>query len=174
VTIFKSRLTDIGSAITTMPNAKAWWRCLLVYVAFLACVLPLGLAAGFLQPGLAPLPIAKLALLPIHLFLRPALVEELIFRAALLPRDSTRVSRRHLIGMSLFALAVFVVSHPLHAWLTRPAALGLFSSPVFLACATLLGIACTLAYLISRSLWPPVLLHWLSAWIWITLLGGRV
>jgi predicted Abi (CAAX) family protease len=167
------RLADMRAAITTLPDAETWRRCLLVYVAFLACVTPLGLASGFLQPGLAALTPARLAVLPIYLLLRPALVEELFFRAALLPRDCTRVSKRRLIGNAVVALVVFVASHPLHGWLTRPAALTLFSSPIFLTCATLLGIACTLTYLISRSLWPPVLLHWISVLIWITMLGGQ-
>jgi predicted Abi (CAAX) family protease len=26
---------------------------------------------------------------------------------------------------------------------------------------------------VSRSLWPPVLLHWSAVLIWITLLGGQ-
>jgi predicted Abi (CAAX) family protease len=28
-------------------------------------------------------------------------------------------------------------------------------------------------YLISRSLWPPVLLHWTAVLTWIALLGGQ-
>ena len=81
--------------------------------------------------------------------------------------------RRHLIVVSVVALAVFIVSHPLHAWISRPAALGLFTSPVFLVCAALLGIMCTLAYFISRSLWLPVLLHWITVVVWIMFLGGH-
>jgi CubicO group peptidase (beta-lactamase class C family) len=34
-------------------------------------------------------------------------------------------------------------------------------------------VACTVTYWISRSLWPPVLLHWSTVLIWITLLGGQ-
>jgi len=30
-----------------------------------------------------------------------------------------------------------------------------------------------MAYLISRSLWPPVLLHWITVVAWIILLGGQ-
>ena len=42
-----------------------------------------------------------------------------------------------------------------------------------LSLATLLGATCTAAYLISRSIWPPVVLHWLTVLAWIWLLGGR-
>jgi predicted Abi (CAAX) family protease len=113
------------------------------------------------------------AVLPVYLLLRPSLVEEKFFRAVLLPRDTTRVRRPYLITTAVVALTAFIVSHPINAWLFRPAALVLFTNPMFLVCATLLGIMCTLTYLISRSLWPPVLFHWITVVIWILFLGGQ-
>jgi uncharacterized protein len=166
------RLAEVRAAFLAVPDAQAWRRCLLVYVAFAASALPSGLASGVLQPGFAPLPPATLAIVALAIFVQPALVEELVFRALLLPRDRTRVSAPHLVAVCAAALAAYVAWHPLNAWLFRPAALQLFSSAAFLACATLLGIACTATYLISRSLWPPVLLHWLSVAAWIVALGG--
>lgn len=111
--------------------------------------------------------------LPVYVMFRPALLEELVYRALLLPRDAARVSRRRLTLTSAAALGVFVASHPLNAWLFRPAAWGLFTSPVFLVTAALLAVACTAVYLIAKSLWPPVLLHWSAVLIWIALLGGQ-
>ena len=167
------RLSDVRSAIRTLPDAQTWLHCLVVYAVFLACALPLGFVSGFLRPEVATFSRSMFVLLPLYMFLRPALVEELVFRALLLPRGTNGVRRGRLIVVSILALAVFVVSHPLHGWLTRPEALELFTSPIFLVFATLLGIACTVTYLISRSLWPPVLLHWMTVLIWITLLGGQ-
>jgi predicted Abi (CAAX) family protease len=71
------------------------------------------------------------------------------------------------------ALALYVASHPLNAILFRPQALALFESPVYLTLATLLGAACTAAYFISRSIWPPVAIHWLTVVAWLYLLGGH-
>jgi predicted Abi (CAAX) family protease len=51
--------------------------------------------------------------------------------------------------------------------------LALFTSPVFLVIAAFMGAAATVVYLISKSLWPPVLLHWTAVLTWITLLGGQ-
>jgi predicted Abi (CAAX) family protease len=167
------RLADVRAAVSTFPDAQTWLRCLVVYAGFLACALPLGFVSGFLRPEVATFPRSMFILLPLSLLLRPALVEELLFRALLLPRDTSRVGRMRLFVIATVALVVFVASHPLHGWLTRPDALGLFTSPIFLLFATLLGIACTLTYLISRSLWPPVLLHWITVVAWITLLGGQ-
>ena len=166
------RLADVRAAFVTLPGARTWGRCLVVYAAFVACALPIGFAAGLLKPGLAHLPPEMLAVLPSLLLLHPALVEEVIFRALLLPRDPARVSRRRLVAVSALALAAFVAWHPVNAWLFRPAAADLLANPAFLVCVALLGIACTVAYLISRSLWPPVLLHWITVAVWLILLGG--
>ena len=166
------RLTDVRAAVLTWPSTHTWKRCLLVYGLFAGCALSIGFGSGFLRPGIADLWPTMLALLPFCILLSPALLEELVFRAMLLPRDATRVSRPRLILISSVALSVFVAAHPLSAWLVRPTAWVLFTSPVFLITATLLGAACTAVYLISKSLWPPVLLHWSAVVVWITLLGG--
>ncbi len=91
----------------------------------------------------------------------------------LLPRDATRVTKPRLALISTMSLFAFVAAHPLSAWLFRRAAWGLFTSPEFLVIAAFLGAASTAVYLISKSLWTPVLLHWTAVLIWITLLGGQ-
>jgi predicted Abi (CAAX) family protease len=48
----------------------------------------------------------------------------------------------------------------------------LLADPRFLVQVTLLGLACSLAYLVSGSIWPPVLIHWLTVVVW--LLGHRL
>ena len=91
----------------------------------------------------------------------------------LLPRDATRVTKPRLALISTMSLVAFVAAHPLSAWLFRPAAWALFTSREFLVIAAFLGVASTAVYLISKSLWPPVLFHWTAVLIWITLLGGQ-
>jgi predicted Abi (CAAX) family protease len=107
------------------------------------------------------------------LLIQPSLVEEIVFRGLLLPRDARTMPRRRLAVVVATALAVYVASHPLNAWLFRPDVLSLFTSPVYLMLAALLGLACTIAYFISRSIWPPVAMHWLTVVTWIWFLGGQ-
>ena len=107
------------------------------------------------------------------IFLHPALVEEVVFRAVLLPRDAGSMTRSRLLLVAGAALAVYVASHPLNAWLFRPQVLSLFASPAYLVLATLLGATCTAAYLISRSIWPSVAIHWLTVIAWLWFLGGQ-
>lgn len=167
------RFKDLLAAVVTLPSTRQWWYCLIVYGVFIVCVLPIGLLSGFLSLKIAVLSPTECLFLIVYLLLRPALVEELIFRALLLPRDPASVERGRLVLISIVALIVFVASHPLNGWLLRPVAFALFTDPVFLSCAALLGISCTLAYYISKSLWPPVVIHWVTVAVWILLLGGQ-
>jgi predicted Abi (CAAX) family protease len=167
------RMRDLRAGCTTMPPAAVWRRCLLYYLVFLACALPLGLASGLLQVQPLRVGSGKLLGLAAYLFLRPALVEELVFRGLLLPRDSSAIPRLRLLAISAGSLSLFVVSHPLNGILFRSAALGLFTNPWFLAVAALLGATCTVAYLVSGSVWPGVAVHWLTVAGWIILLGGQ-
>lgn len=94
-------------------------------------------------------------------FAVPALLEELLFRVLPPPR------------LWPFALAAYVLFHPLNAWLFWPEARDVFYDPAFLFLAALLGGGCTLLYRRTRSLWPPVALHWLVVAGWLLFLGGE-
>ena len=129
--------------------------------------------SGLLRPGFATLTPAGMIGSGALLFVQPALVEEIVFRGLLLPRDYRSLPRGRLVAIAFVALVLYVVSHPINARLFRPQVLGLFESPAYLAITTLLGLACTATYLISRSLWPSVAIHWLTVVLWIWLLGGQ-
>jgi len=167
------RLQDLRDALTTIPDSRTWRSCGLVYGLFLGIALPIGFRSGLLRPGPAHLTPAELIGSGVLLFVQPALVEEIVFRGVLLPRDGRSWPRGRLVLVAGAALAVYVASHPINARLFRPQVLGLFESPAYLALTTLLGLACTAAFFISRSIWPSVAIHWLTVVIWIWLLGGR-
>jgi predicted Abi (CAAX) family protease len=167
------RLQDLREALTTIPDWRTWRTCALIYGLFLVCALPVGLLSRLLRPGAAHLTPPALIASGLLLFVQPALVEEIVFRGLLLPRNGASLPRGRLVRVAGAALAVYVVSHPINARLFRPQVLGLFESTPYLVLATLLGLACTTAYLISRSIWPSVAIHWLTVVIWIWLLGGQ-
>lgn len=167
------RLQDLREAVTTIPDWRTWRTCALVYGLFLVCALPVGLLSHLLRPSVAHLTPAEMIGAGLLLLVQPALVEEVVFRGLLLPRNGGSLPRGRLVLVAGAALAVYVASHPINARLFRPQVLGLFESTPYLVLATLLGLACTAAYLISRSIWPSVAIHWLTVMIWIWLLGGR-
>lgn len=171
--MLQERFADLRAAIVTLPPARTWLHCLLVYAAFAALALSIGFGSGLLRLSLAELSPKTFALLAITTFISPALAEEICFRVLPLPRNPARVTKRRLALLSTASLVAFVAAHPLSAWLFRPVAWALFTSPEFLTIAAFLGAASTAVYLISKSLWPPVLLHWTAVLTWITLLGGQ-
>lgn len=88
----------------------------------------------------------------------PALAEEMVFRVVLAGRTGWLRG-----GL---ALAAFVLWHPVQAWFGLPMAQPVFMEPAFLAIAALLGLVCTLAYRRSVSVWPAVMIHWLTVVAW--------
>ena len=167
------RWKDLREALTTAPDARTWLACAFVYAAFLLAAAPIGLLAGLLRPAVPHLSPGEAIGTGLLILLQPALFEEVVFRGLLLPRDVRRMSPSRVAAIAGAGLAVYVASHPLNAWLFRPDVLGLFASPVYLVLASLLGLACTSAYFISRSIWPPVAMHWLTVVTWIWFLGGQ-
>jgi predicted Abi (CAAX) family protease len=163
----------VVEALKTIPDRRAWARCGLVYGIFLICAFPIGMATGLLHPGWPSAAAQTIVVASLIALVHPAFVEELIFRVVLLPRRPSAMPRTKLIAIAVVALALYVVSHPLNALLARPAARVVFESPGYLALVTLLGLACTAAYWISRSIWPAVAIHWLTVVIWLWLLGGQ-
>jgi predicted Abi (CAAX) family protease len=146
---------------------------LAVLTVYGVLALALGFASGFLTlpwswPSLGPL-LPRLA----GLFLLPSLLEELLFRALLIPHPVEGFPWRPELAWIALSLGLFVLYHPLAARLWYPQARRLFDDPRFLVQATLLGLACSLAYAGTGSLWPPVLIHWLAVVIWLEPLRGR-
>ena len=167
------RSRDLRAAMTTMPDGPMWLRCAAVYALFLLVAAPIGLWSGLLRPGAPHLTPASTLVTALLVFLQPALVEEIVFRGILLPRDVRSMKRGRVALVAIAALALYVAAHPLNAWLFKPPLLRLFEDPVYLLLAALLGLTCTAAYFISRSLWPPVVIHWLTVLTWIWFLGGQ-
>jgi len=161
-----SVLARVRAALTTVPSIQDWQRAL-VEAAWLAPVLAaLGWFGQFVQPG--SVNIAGLLPIAVAAFFVPALAEELVFRAALLPAPSAAPS---LIRCG-FAVLAFVLWHPLqilwfgHAWAET------VLNPWFLVATAALAIASIRLYLATASIWPSVVLHWLVVITWKALGGA--
>jgi predicted Abi (CAAX) family protease len=162
--------TNLLAGLRTSPfqaPLRAW--LLLPFYAVIA--LGVGFGSGLFQ--FEPLTSRMALLLPFTLFIFPSLLEEAFFRGLLIPRDIADRGRKRLIlaigGSTLF----FVIWHPLGALTINPSAIPIFLDPAFLLIVTALGITCGYGYAVSRSLWVPVLIHWLTVITWVFLLGGR-
>ncbi|MCI5130335.1 MAG: CPBP family intramembrane metalloprotease [Candidatus Electrothrix sp. EH2] len=107
------------------------------------------------------------------LFLFPALLEESFFRGLLIPFNSRQKKKQSVLLLTLFSACLFTLWHPFNALTINPGAQALFCDPYFLVIVFCLGIVCSLSYIISRSLWAPIIIHWLTVVVWVLLLGGR-
>lgn len=104
--------------------------------------------------------------LPVFLtvtFVLPSCLEEIVFRGLLQPQNLSSIRDYVLSALSL---ALFVVWHPVQVWLHLPMGQPLFLKPEFLLMSFILGLACTALTRRSTSLWPAILLHWLSVIGW--------
>jgi predicted Abi (CAAX) family protease len=169
--LFHILLHRLCTAFTTIPN-RDQWALAGILLLFALVAMPAGFATGFLRietirsgRTLASILLASL--------LFPALAEETLFRVALLPHPSERASLGTRVFTGIMSLCLFVGSHPLKVWRARSVRGSTFRDPTFLLTAALLGLVCTLAYIGSGSVWPPVLIHWAAVFTWLCFLGGR-
>ncbi len=72
---------------------------------------------------------------------------------------------------ALPSIALFVLWHPVQVWLGLPMAQAIFLDLRFLIIAAMLGIACTISWQRSGSIWPAVAIHWAAVIGWKGLLA---
>jgi predicted Abi (CAAX) family protease len=164
------RLTDALFA-PYPPSIPLTLALLGVYAAL---VLPQGLRSGFLAARRRrSWPTGQAIARAAGLFVMPALVEELIFRVALLPHPLEGSSPPVAVAWGALSVGLFTLYHPLAGRLWYRSGRPLFEDPRFLLPCALLGVVCVIAYGATGSLWPPVLIHWIVVVVWLELLGGR-
>lgn len=112
-------------------------------------------------------------LLPFTLLIFPSLLEEAVFRGVLIPRETMARGRGKIIVAITWSTLLFVLWHPLNALLFNHSAIPLFLDPAFLLIVAVLSVTCGYGYVVSKSIWVPVLIHWATVAVWVLFLGGR-
>jgi predicted Abi (CAAX) family protease len=138
-----------------------------------AIAIPYGLKTRFLKRQNAidgPLPLALSAL---RVFVAPALLEEIVFRVALLPHPTEGIPGGQWILWATLSLVLFVLYHLLLGRTTYKAAWPTLSDRRFLTLTGWLGLLLSGVYWITGSLWPIVLIHWAVVMVWIYRYGGK-
>ncbi len=155
----------------TMPSLADWGLTLLVGLGLAVIALPIGYRSGLLHwtPWTASWKDWTAALLGL---LGWALGTELVFRVLLLPYPKSWMPTGTWWAWALLGLGVFVAVYVLYGRKFRPAD-SAFAQPPLWILITLLGIASTLVYRFTGSLWTITVLHWAAASMWWLLLGGH-
>ncbi|HEY5141419.1 MAG TPA: CPBP family glutamic-type intramembrane protease, partial [Methylococcales bacterium] len=73
---------------------------------------------------------------------------------------------------AMLSLTLFVLYHPINALTLYKAGNPTLFQPIFLGLTALLGLTCTIAYLVTGSLWTISFIHWVVVVIWLFCLSG--
>lgn len=149
-----------------------WIEALGILCVYAAIALPIGFSQRFLQFKLWQASQWQYALLSVRLFFMPALVEEFVFRVLLIPAPRAGVTEQAWAVWAIFSLLLFIAYHPINAKTFYKRGNPTFFDPVFLVLTGLLGVACTVAYLLTGSLLIITLIHWIVVTAWLMLFGG--
>jgi predicted Abi (CAAX) family protease len=161
---------NLGESLRTSPlqaPLKAW----ALVPLFVVIAMAVGFGAGLFRVGLLDADMAPL--MPFTLLVFPSLLEELFFRGILIPRGALDGGVANAARAVAISTAAFVLWHPLNALAFNHSAIALFLDPWFLVIVCALGVTCGYAYVVSRSIWVPVLIHWATVLVWVFFLGGR-
>jgi len=161
---------NLGQAFLTSPFQSALRAWALIPV-FAIISISVGFGTGLFQVGWLNSPLTPV--LPIILFVFPSMLEEAFFRGILIPRNIVESGRVKAAGSVAISTLVFVLWHPFNALAFNPTAVPLFLNPWFLVIVVALGVTCGYAYVLSRSIWVSVIIHWAAVTVWVLFLGGR-
>src|SRR5262249_3748962 len=118
-------------AYSTVPTWGQWIEVVLLFGLFVVIALPAGVARGLLTLRLARQSVGSLVVFAAVALVVPSLFEETLYRALLLPHPSERRSDLWLVLSVIVGVVLFVLGHPLVAWLWAPASRPLAYHPVF-------------------------------------------
>ena len=151
------------------PDFTAWRVTLVMGFGFAVIAASFGLGGGLFEF----VPVSDLGDLmrtSLIAFFLPSLLEELVFRGPLI----WLIARRGHVPVSVImvSLGLFVLWHPLNALVYLIPARPVFFDPQFLIVAAGLGAVASFLAVRTRSLWPPVMFHWLAVVGWKAWLGA--
>ena len=162
----------LASAFTTVPTFSQWTWVGLTVALYGSAALWILHKAKLFKRSSEKVPVSKLLLLALIAIFTPSLIEETLYRVLLLPHPNEAATLSTTIGLTLFSVALYVVAHPLLAWLVWPWSRQIFYRGSFLAIVTLLGVACSFVYLLTGSVYAPLFIHWLTIVVWKAFYGG--
>jgi len=168
----KKTYLKVVSALLTVPTLESWLiTALLLLIIALTC-LPIGFQSGLLDIRVLHLSFLGIVKILVSRFFFPCFAEELLFRVLLLPSPTPNTSVNIQLTRALISLVLYVIGHPIFAALFYQKAFGVFTNPGFLLSTLILGITLTISYWHSRSIWTPVVIHWIVVIVWLIIFDG--
>jgi uncharacterized protein len=164
------RFSDLRRGLMTAPT-RSLGACLMATLVYALMAFGVGRLCGFLT--WEPIDVRMAWPLLIAMVLFPVLPEEVFFRGLLIPNALMTRKPTVIVSTLLGSSLLFTLWHPLNAALFNPAARVFFYNPAFLLVVFLLGLTCSYCYALSKSLWMPIWIHWMTIALWVFLFGGH-
>lgn len=159
----------LQAALVTWPDAPGWKRIARELLWSLPHIALLAFATGLARFDPMPFGAQWLGFF-FGLMLVPALGEELVFRALLVPPPD----RPFPPARAALAVGAFLLWHPFQALTFGPRWSAIFLDLRFLVIVAVLGTLLVRVYRASGSIWPCVLIHWLVVAAWKLLFAGPI
>jgi predicted Abi (CAAX) family protease len=175
VPLLSTVVIRLWAGLVTLPDLAGWLYSLGLLCIYATIAIIIGFRSKFLtvsNPTNLKLRLGANIRDLIQLLLMPALVEELGFRLLLIPHPIETATAGSIYLWSGISLGLFTIYHPINARLFYRVGNPTFMDWRFLVLAGLLGGICTIAYLLTSSIWAAVLIHWIVVVVWLKLLGG--
>lgn len=157
---------ETWTALKTWPDAKQWMTALRLGIPALAIIGFIGFLSGwvFWYPLDRWQDIVKAVFFA---FFVSAIPVELVFRGVLLSALAKYSPRW---GAWLATIA-FALSYPIYGMINPTKWNDAFLAPSFCLAMLIFGIILSHIRIVSRSMWPVILVHGFAALIWLTMLG---
>ncbi len=160
-------------ALTTWPTAEGWRFCAIIGSIYFVTALSIGLISGIMSPSPFP-PVGDVIKLMLLSIVIPGAFEEMTFRGLTHPSIVERLRRPR--AVLILSTMAFILWHPFNYFVflrtSEVFQARVFLDPSFLAIVLVLGIACSLMFQKTRSLWPCFAVHYLTVVVWKCWFGG--
>ena len=164
----RAALQRLVTAVKSRPDRRDWAEFGVVLLMLAPMLLAIGFAGSLME--WSPRFDRSIATVAVVALIAPALGEELLFRAALIP--SREAAPGFPWSAALASTVLFVAWHPVQVFVFGPDWGKTVLDPWFLSAAALFGLACARLYWRSGSIWTAVALHWIVVVAWKALLDG--
>ncbi|WP_446375458.1 CPBP family glutamic-type intramembrane protease [Coleofasciculus sp. E2-BRE-01] len=170
---FRDRIYHkVISALLTVPTLESWLVTVFLLLVIALTCLPIGFYSGLLDVRILHLSFLGIVKILVSRFFFPCFAEELLFRVLPLPSKTSNIPIKSQLIMAFISIVVYVVAHPIFAFLVYQKAFGVFTNPGFLLSTLILGITLTISYWHSRSIWSPIVIHWIVVIVWLLIFDG--
>lgn len=162
--MFKA-IKRIATYFQTKPTPASTRFFMYTFPIWALCTYGFMQSTGFFEIKTYPFTLSRLIIgLGVYLIL-PSTFEEALYRPIFFP-TTLKLSSNTFIARTLISTAIFMVMHPITAYLFMPEELPVFSDWRFLTAVVFLGIYCSTLLVKTKTIYFGILTHYILVISW--------